>query len=109
MEDNQVACIAVGIIREMKDEAVFSEYRAVAADALAKHGGTILIPPSPPTVLDGEDAPAAVVILEFPDKGSAEAWRRSRACLDPRPAQRWSPHGHPCRRPLTGTEITELH
>ena len=75
MEDNQVACIAVGIIREMKDEAVFSEYRAVAADALAKHGGTILVPPSPPTVLDGEDAPAAIVILEFPDKASAEAWR----------------------------------
>jgi uncharacterized protein (DUF1330 family) len=26
-------------------------------------------------VLDGEDTPAAVVILEFPDKASAEAWR----------------------------------
>ena len=63
-----MACIAVGIIRQMKDEAVFSEYRAVAAEALSKHGGTILIPPSPPTVLDGEDAPAAVVILEFPDR-----------------------------------------
>ena len=58
-----MACIAVGIIRQMKDEAVFSEYRAVAAEALSKHGGTILIPPSPPTVLDGEDAPAAVCLL----------------------------------------------
>jgi uncharacterized protein (DUF1330 family) len=70
-----MACIAVGIIREMKDEAAFSEYRAVASEALAKHGGSIVIPPSPPTVLDGEDTPAAVVILEFPDTASAEAWR----------------------------------
>lgn len=75
LENNQMACIAVGIIREMKDEAAFAEYRAVAGEALAKHGGSIVIPPSPPTVLDGEDTPAAVVILEFPDTASAEAWR----------------------------------
>ncbi len=70
-----MACITVGILRGVKDEATFAEYRTVAADALAKHGGTIVIPPSPPTVLDGDDAPAAVVVLEFPDKESAEAWR----------------------------------
>ncbi|NDI01640.1 MAG: DUF1330 domain-containing protein [Actinobacteria bacterium] len=75
VENNQMACIAVGIIRGMKDEAVFAEYRAVAGEALAKHGGSIVVPPSPPTVLDGEDTPAAVVVLEFPDTASAEAWR----------------------------------
>lgn len=34
-----------------------------------------MVSPSPPALLDGEDMPDAVVVLEFPDSASAEAWR----------------------------------
>ena len=65
----------IGIVNSLKDEAAFGEYRKVAAEALGKHGGKIVVPPSPPTTLDGDDNPKAIVLLSFPSKAAAQAWR----------------------------------
>jgi len=65
----------VGIVHSLKDEATFGEYRKVAAEALAKHGGKVVVPPSPPATLDGDDSPKAIVLLSFPSKAAAQAWR----------------------------------
>ena len=65
----------VGIVHSLKDEATFGEYRKVAAEALAKHGGKIVVPPSPPATLDGDDSPKAIVLLSFPTNAAAQAGR----------------------------------
>ena len=70
-----MAVYGIGIVNSLKDEATFSEYRKVAADALAKHGGKIVVPPSAPITLDGDDNPKALVLLSFPSKAAAQAWR----------------------------------
>lgn len=68
---------AIVIIHKVKDEAKFSDYRKVAAEALAKHGGSILAPPSSPIKLDGDDAvPSSIVMLSFLSKAAAENWRK---------------------------------
>ena len=60
----------------MKDDAVFAEYRKSAAGAIAKHGGSLVVPPSPPIKLDGPDnTPAFITLLSFPSKEAAETWR----------------------------------
>ena len=65
----------IGIVHSVKDETKFGEYRKIAAEALAKHGGEIVLPPSPPVTLDGTDKPKAIVLLSFPSKAAAQAWR----------------------------------
>ena len=51
-------------------------YREKAADALAKHGGTVLQASPEPMLLEGDSPlPQMAVILGFPDRDSAIAWR----------------------------------
>ena len=65
----------VGIVHSLKDEATFGEYRKVAAEALAKHRVNIVFPPSQTATIDGDDSPKAIVLLSFPTKAAAQAWR----------------------------------
>ncbi len=52
-----------------------AEYRDVAGEALAKHGGKVEIASGEFTVLDGDpDAPNVAALLSFPDKTAALAW-----------------------------------
>lgn len=52
-----------------------AEYRDVAAEALAKHGGKVESASAEFTVLDGNpDLPNLAALLSFPDKQSAQAW-----------------------------------
>lgn len=52
-----------------------AEYRAVAAQALAKHGGKVESASADLTVLDGVPAlPSMVAVLSFPDKAAALGW-----------------------------------
>lgn len=65
----------VGLFGGFRDPERMNEYRAVAADALAKHGGKIVVPPVPPERIDGEaEPPAAIVLLSFPSSENARAW-----------------------------------
>ena len=52
----------VGLLKAITNSGRMAEYRAVAADALAKHGGKIVVPPTPPERIEGPaEAPAAIV------------------------------------------------
>ncbi|MGE0725646.1 MAG: DUF1330 domain-containing protein [Alphaproteobacteria bacterium] len=66
----------IGFLRAIKDPDRMAAYRAVAVDALAKHGGSIVVPPSPPERIEGDaEAPNAFVLLSFPTAEAARAWR----------------------------------
>lgn len=57
------------------DPAALDAYRAVAGEALARHGGKIETATAQMTVLDGTpDVPNVAALLSFPDKASATAW-----------------------------------
>lgn len=58
-----------------KDAEIFENYQEVAGQALAKHGGKVLSKTPKPTRLEGTlPAPAAMVLLEFPDAAAAHEW-----------------------------------
>jgi uncharacterized protein (DUF1330 family) len=66
----------IGIVKGLKDPDRMAEYRAVAANALAKHGGKIVKPPTRPERIEGDaEAPKAIVLLSFPTSAAARAWR----------------------------------
>jgi|TARA_B110000116_G_scaffold129777_1_gene112622 uncharacterized protein (DUF1330 family) len=71
----QMAIYGVGILHSVKDAETFGKYREIANEALAKHGGEIVVPPSPSITLDGADNPQMIVLLSFPSKAAAQAWR----------------------------------
>lgn len=65
----------VGHLKCLKNADRMAEYRAVAAEALAKHGGKIVVPPTPPERVEGEaEPPKAIVLLSFPTAEAAHAW-----------------------------------
>lgn len=52
-----------------------AQYRELAADALEKHGGSVLIAGKENIVLEGDaTAPDIAAVLSFPDNASARAW-----------------------------------
>ena len=66
----------VGHLKSIKDADKMGEYRKVAADALAKHGGRIVVPPTKQERIEGDaEAPQAIVLLSFPSADAARAWR----------------------------------
>lgn len=60
-----------------KDPEAFQAYRDRAAASIARHGGRYLVRGGPIEPLEGDWAPRAIVIVEFPDRGRARAWYRS--------------------------------
>lgn len=51
-------------------------YREKAADALARHGGSVVQATADPRVLEGEPVqPDMMALLQFPDRDAAEAWK----------------------------------
>ena len=55
--------------------AALDDYRSVAGDALAKHGGKVEHATQETTALDGApDIPQVAALLSFPDKDAALAW-----------------------------------
>ncbi len=60
------------------DPATFQTYVAQVPPTLAPFGGRYVVRSGALTVVEG-DHPGRVVITEFPDRASAEAWRSSEA------------------------------
>jgi uncharacterized protein (DUF1330 family) len=65
------------------DPQALAEYRDVAGEALAKHGGKIETATGSFTVLDGApETPNVAALLSFPDKDAALAWAGDPALSD---------------------------
>jgi uncharacterized protein (DUF1330 family) len=60
-----------------EDEASWNAYLALAPSTLQKYGGRYLARGGEIDVLEGHWSPAAMVIVEFPDRGAAGAWYAS--------------------------------
>jgi uncharacterized protein (DUF1330 family) len=66
---------AVGLLKALKNAEVMAKYRTLAGDALARHGGLIVVPPTAPERMEGDaEAPMAIVILSFPSGDAGRAW-----------------------------------
>jgi len=59
------------------DDASATAYRERAARSIAQHGGRYLARAGAIEVLEGDWAPRAIIIVEFPDMAQARAWYRS--------------------------------
>ena len=58
------------------DPTKLAAYREKAAEALAKHGGSVLQASPEPILLEGKSGlPQMAVVLGFPDRDSAIAWK----------------------------------
>lgn len=62
---------------EMRNQALFDEYRALAQASIAKHGGRYIVRGGAPQVIEGNWRPKAIVIVEFPTIREACEWYRS--------------------------------
>ena len=66
---------AIVVVHGLKNPEKFEQYRAVAGEALAKHGGRVWSVTQKPVRLEGEmEVPGAVALLEFPTSDAAHAW-----------------------------------
>ncbi len=78
------------------DKEALDAYRAVAGDALAKHGGKVVKAGPATDLLDGQGIlPHALALLEFPNGDAARAWRDDPELVDV----------HAMRRSAGGSEI----
>ncbi|MBG6175421.1 MAG: DUF1330 domain-containing protein [Roseibium album] len=58
------------------DKETLGAYREKAAEALAKHGGSVVAADPEPLVLEAaNDAPNITALLSFPTTDAAKAWR----------------------------------
>jgi uncharacterized protein (DUF1330 family) len=60
-----------------RNAEAFEAYRTRAAASIERHGGKYLVRGGEIDVLEGSWTPRALVVVEFPDRASAQAWYRS--------------------------------
>ncbi|WP_072481916.1 DUF1330 domain-containing protein [Amycolatopsis australiensis] len=59
---------------EVLDEAQARRYRELAQASIEAHGGRYLARGAVPAALEGPAGDGRLVIVEFPDRGTAERW-----------------------------------
>mgnify|MGYP005860901495 CR=1 FL=1 len=59
---------------EVLDPARYEEYRREVAATVTAHGGRFIVRGGAIEVLEGDDRPQRIVILEFPDMDTAQRW-----------------------------------
>ena len=59
---------------DVRDPAVYEEYKTKVPDLIRKHGGEYLVRGGNFVVLEGDWEPNRLVILRFPDIASAQAF-----------------------------------
>ncbi|WP_299370238.1 DUF1330 domain-containing protein [uncultured Tateyamaria sp.] len=65
---------AVAILQVTNPDSL-AQYRDKAADALAKHGGSVVQASADLKQIDGTAAaPTVMAVLQFPDRDAADAW-----------------------------------
>jgi uncharacterized protein (DUF1330 family) len=71
--------MAVYLISDVtiRDAEAFEAYRTLAAPSIAAYGGSYLVRGGAVSVLEGDRKPTTLVVVEFPDRTSAERWYAS--------------------------------
>ena len=59
---------------DVRDAALFEEYRKQVPDTIARHGGKYLVRGGQHQVLEGAWQPSRLVVLEFPSLEQARRW-----------------------------------
>jgi uncharacterized protein (DUF1330 family) len=62
---------------EVKDQDAFGEYRARVGGTIEKYGGRYLVRGGAHEAVEGTWKPRRLIVLEFPDLRTANAWYRS--------------------------------
>jgi uncharacterized protein (DUF1330 family) len=65
------------------DPTVFEQYRAVVGPTVEKYGGKFIVRGGKAELLEGDQTPARVVILEFPSAERAKEWYHSEEYREP--------------------------
>jgi uncharacterized protein (DUF1330 family) len=69
---------------DVKDAALFEQYRKQVPDTIARHGGRYLVRGGPHQTLEGGWTPARLVVLEFPNLEQARQWYDSEDYREPK-------------------------
>jgi uncharacterized protein (DUF1330 family) len=64
-------------MNDISDPAGYAAYLNAAGPTLAPHGGKLLVFADETRVLEGEPDHGRCIVIEFPDRASAEAWYAS--------------------------------
>ena len=62
---------------EVTDPERYEDYKRLAAPTVAAHGGRYIVRGGAAEVLEGDDQPGRIVVLEFPTAEQARNWYRS--------------------------------
>jgi uncharacterized protein (DUF1330 family) len=69
---------------DVRDAAVFEEYRRRVPETVARHGGRCLVRAGAHETLEGGWRPARLVVLEFPSLEQARRWYDSEDYREPK-------------------------
>ena len=69
---------------DVKDAALFEQYRQQVPDTLARHGGRYVVRGGQHETLEGGWTPARLVVLEFPSMEQARRWYDSEEYRGPK-------------------------
>lgn len=62
---------------QVHDPELYEQYKPIAANSIELHGGRYLARGGETELLEGDDSPGRIVILEFPDRAAARRWYES--------------------------------
>jgi uncharacterized protein (DUF1330 family) len=69
---------------DVKDAALFEQYRKQVPDTIARYGGKYLVRGGAHRTLEGDWAPSRLVLLEFPSIEQARRWYDSEEYREPK-------------------------
>jgi len=69
---------------DVKDAAIFEQYRKQVPDTLARYGGKYLVRGGAHRMVEGRWAPSRLVVLEFPSVEQARRWYESEEYREPK-------------------------
>ena len=73
-----MAAYVISEISEVLDSVRLEQYRSLAQTSIKQYGGRYIIRGGAIEKIEGESAPQAIVIVEFPSIERAREWYRSR-------------------------------
>jgi uncharacterized protein (DUF1330 family) len=71
-----MAAYVIGDV-DVHDPEAYVEYRKLVAPTIEKYGGRFLVRGGPHEVIEGDQVPHRIVVLEFESVAQAKAWHSS--------------------------------